>query len=182
MDVLRELPYLKLFFRFLRIFFPLFVQGVGVLYLPPEGAAGSADMSKKLPRCEACHLPFRPDRFNVDRQKHCRRRCCVQARKRLRQRLYHATRRAEDPQFRAAENARCAAANRRRRERQKQEARAAPPSDGRDDTPALRYVVTGLLSQVTDTSDPRELQQHLALYAARGRRLAAPAPTGTDPP
>jgi len=164
------------------MFFPLLVEGAdGVLVLPSVGADGSADMSTKLPRCEACHLPFHPDRFNVDRQKYCRREHCVRERKRKRQRLWQATRRAEDPQFRADENARCAAANRRRREGQRQEARTAPPADGRDEAPALLHVVTGLLSQFTDTSDPRELQQHLELYAARGRRLAVPAPTGTDP-
>ena len=139
-------------------------------------------MSKKLPRCEVCYLPFRPNRFHVDRQKYCTREHCVLERKRKRQRLSQAARRAEDPQFRADENTRCAAANRRRRERQRQEAHPAPLTDGRGEARGLRDVVAGLLSQVTDTSDPRELQQHLELYAARGRRLAVPALTGTDPP
>lgn len=136
-------------------------------------------MSKKLRRCEVCHLPFRPDRFHVDRQKYCKREHCVRERGQRRKRRWHAGRRADDPQFRAAENARCAAANRRRRERQRREARSP---DGRNATWGLHDVVAGLLSQVADTSDPQELQQHLELYAARGRRLAFPAPTGTDPP
>jgi len=134
-------------------------------------------MSKKLPRCEACRLPYRADRFNVGRQKYCTRESCVQARKRKRQRTGYAKRRSEDPQFRAAENARCAAANRRRREQRRRHGGVVA-----DTAPGLQYVVAGLLSQVTDTSDPRELQQHLAFYAARGRRLALTAPTGTDPP
>jgi hypothetical protein len=139
-------------------------------------------MSKKLPRCEACHLPFHPNRFHVDRQKYCTREHCVLERKRKRQRLSEAALRAGDPKFCVAENARCAAANRRRRERQRQAARAAALAVGHPEAWDLSLVVAGLLSQVTDTCDPRELQQHLELYAARGRRLAVPAPTGTDPP
>jgi len=140
-------------------------------------------MWKKLPRCEVCGRPFRPDRFNVEHQKYCSNPDCVRARKRKRQREWYAKRRAEDPQFRADENARCADANRRRREREREYARAGPsPGLCAEPPTGLRDVVAGLLSQVADTSDPRELQQHMELYAARGRRLARLAPTGTGGP
>lgn len=94
-------------------------------------------------------------------------------RKRKRQRESYARRRAEDAMFRASENARCAAANRKRRSRGKPE---KPP-----DLP-LSDVLTGLLSQLTGTTDPVRLRESWREYAARGRRMAALSPTGTDPP
>ncbi len=131
-------------------------------------------MSKKLPRCEHCHRAFRPDRYNVHGQKFCTRDECVLERKRKRQREWQARRRAEDAAFRASENARCAEANRKRR--------ARPREREPDREVSLTDVVTGLLSQLTETSDPVRLHASLLDYAARGRRVAAFPSTGTDPP
>ena len=138
-----------------------------------------SDMSKKLPRCARCGRIFRPDRYNMLRQECCTHPECVLDRKRQRQREWQARRRAEDADFRRKGNARCAAANRRRRA-----AFRARGSPGRvAPSPALlANVVTGLLSQLTDTSDPAQLHASLIDYAARGQRVALFAPTGPDPP
>lgn len=136
-------------------------------------------MSKRLPRCEHCYRPFRPDRYNIGRQKFCTRSPCVRERKRKRQREAYAKRRAEDPVFRADENTRCAAANRRRRaaERAGAESGTSP-----DDPVMLSHVVTGLLSHLADTTDPLELRSCLCHYEARGRRVASACCAGPDPP
>ena len=135
-------------------------------------------MSKKLPRCAHCYRPFRPDRYNAYRQECCTRPACVLERKRRRQRKWYAARRA-DPVFREEENTRCAKANRRRRAAIR--ARAGP-SEPDHDPAELRDVLTGVLSQLTDSDDPVQLRASVRDYAARSRRMALWASTGTDPP
>jgi hypothetical protein len=136
-------------------------------------------MPRKLPRCERCGRAFRPDRYNEFHQKHCTHTECVLERKRARQREWHARRRATDAAFRERQNARCREANRRRRA-------ALRPQGGGDDAEAapvvLADVVAGLLSQLTDTTDPHQLSASLREYAARGQRVALPAPMGGHPP
>jgi len=133
-------------------------------------------MSKKLPRCAHCERVFRPDRYHKHVQEFCTHPECVRERKRQRQREWYARRRADDEVFRKRENARCAAANRRRRAQVR--ARAGPPED-----PVVLFdVVTGLLSQMVDSSDPVLLQASLRDFAQRGRRVALPALAGTGPP
>ena len=133
-------------------------------------------MSRKPPRCEFCGRPFHPDPYNSDRQKYCTRPECVTERKRKRQREWYAKRIARDAAFAEAARVRCAGANRRRRAAN--QSRAGP-----DDDPVVLFnVVTGMLSQLTDTVDPVQLRTSLRDYAARGRRVALPICTGTDPP
>lgn len=123
-------------------------------------------MAKKLPCCARCARTYRPEPRSADRQKFCTRPDCVRERKRERQRKWATDRYANDPAFAAATRKRCAAANRRRRAAVR--ARAAPAT-----SPAfLAEVVTGLLSQLTDTTDPVLLHQTMAAYGDRGRRLA----------
>ena len=70
---------------------------------------------------------------------------------------------------------RCAAANRRRR--------ATAKACGKPDEPIELFdVVTGLLSQLTDTTDPLQLRVSLRRYRDRGRRMALSAHSGVDPP
>ena len=128
-------------------------------------------MSKKLPRCSHCLRAFRPDRYNAHRQEFCARPECVLERRRLRQREYHARRRASDPQFAARENARCAAANRRRRAAASA-ARGDPPEGDAGYPVVLTHVVTGLLAQLADTGDPVLLRDCLRRYGDRGRQPA----------
>ena len=112
-------------------------------------------------------------------QECCTRPECVLDRKRKRQREWQARRRAEDADFRKKGNARCAAANRRRRAASR--ARSGP-GEAAPAPVLLTDVVTGLLSQLTDTSDPVRVRASLHDYAARGRRVALYAPTGSEPP
>jgi hypothetical protein len=136
-------------------------------------------MSRKLPRCAHCGRAFSPDLYNAHHQQYCTDADCVRERKRLRQREWAARRRASDVLFRARENARCAAANRRRRAAEKA---SCEPETAAVGEVAVADVLTGLLSQLADTSDPVLLRTSMAAYAARGRRLALSARTGTDPP
>jgi hypothetical protein len=136
-------------------------------------------MSRKLPRCAHCGRAFVPDRYNAHHQKYCTDADCVRERKRLRQREWGSRRRASDARFRARGNARCAAANRRRRAGAKACLEPAGTAVGQV---AVADVLTGLLSQLADTSDPELLRTSMDAYAARGRRLALSARTGTDPP
>ena len=136
-------------------------------------------MPKKLPRCGHCGRAFRPDRYNELHQECCTRAECVLDRKRKRQRGWHARRRSEDETFRKKQNARCAGANRRRRAALR--ARGDPGKT--ESVPvALADVVTGLLSQLTDTIDPTQLRASMHDYAARGRRVIERASTGRGPP
>jgi len=90
----------------------------------------------------------------------------------MRQRKWHRERRANDPEFRAKENARCAEANRQRRAAARvKKTPAAPVTDL--DLPAL---VRGMLSQLTDTVDPVELGAAARRFADRGRQLALSGP------
>ena len=136
-------------------------------------------MSRKLLRCAHCVRAFAPDRYNAHHQKYCTHAECMRDRKRLRQREWEARRRAEDAEFRAAWRARCAAANARRRAAAKASREPEATAVGQI---AVTDVLTGLLSQLADTSDPVLVGASMAAYAARGHRLALSARTGTDPP
>ena len=136
-------------------------------------------MPSKLLRCGHCGRAYRPDRYNELHQECCTDPECVLDRKRKRQREWHARRRAEDESFRRKENARCAEANRRRRAALR--ARGTP-GETEAIPVVLADVVTGLLSQLTDTIDPVQLRASMHDYAARGRRVALAACSGPDPP
>lgn len=135
-------------------------------------------MSSKLPRCEFCGRSFHPDPRNAARQKYCTHTECVLERKRLRQRRWYAGKRAADRGFRDSENARCREANRLRRAAR----RCASPAPCCVCPDLLPSVVTGLIAQLTDTTDPAHLDASIRSYAARGRRLAQPVPEAARPP
>jgi len=101
---------------------------------------------------------------------------------RRRQREWYARRCRDDPRFAEQARKRCAAANRRRRERQKASASDPPPNLPPEASPqALFEVVSGFLSQVTDTTDPAVLLASMRQYRERGRRMAlGPAATAPD--
>jgi len=84
----------------------------------------------------------------------------------------------EDPDFRAKENARCAAANRRRRAAERERCATANPDRPID----LSDMMAGLLSQLADSSDPNQLRALACRYADRGRRLAFRALFATGGP
>ncbi|HJN93396.1 MAG TPA: hypothetical protein QGF05_11835 [Dehalococcoidia bacterium] len=136
-------------------------------------------MPRRLPRCEACGEPFDPDPYNEHRQRYCTRDKCVLKRKRERNRRYYKKRYGEDRQFAEQERKRCAAAGRERRAR----SRAAPDPDPAPDLESvvLLNVLTGVVSQLTDTDDPVRLRASLHRYEERGQRMALPAPAGADP-
>lgn len=158
------------------MFFPSGVELRGAVFRGrPRGGQKAVDMAKKLPRCECCGRVVHPDRYNAGHQKYCKGAECVRERKRKRQREWFAARYAGDPAFAAAARMRCAAANRRRR--------AAAKACGKQDEPIeLFAVVTGLLSQLTDTTDPSQLRVSLRRYQDRGRRMALSAHLGAGPP
>lgn len=136
-------------------------------------------MSGKLSICECCERSYRSDRYNHHHQKYCTRPECVLERKRKRQRESLARRYRDDPEFAQKTRERCAAANRRRRA-------AARASKVRDDSGASAVapleVIAGLLSQLTDTTDPVQVRASLHEYAARGRRAALLFWSDSDPP
>ena len=139
-------------------------------------------MAPALSRCTICGRTFRPNRYNPERQQCCGREECVRECTRRRQREWYARKCRDDPTFAGKARKRCAAANRRRRERQKLSASTPAPSLPPEATPqGLFEVVSGFLSQVTDTTDPVELLASMRQYRERGRRMAlGPAATAPD--
>ena len=117
-------------------------------------------------RCDWCGRKFDPDPYNAWHRRYCKDPECKRERKRKRQREWYATKKANDPEFRVKENARCAAANRHRRA----SARSGPAPPVREND--LVAVVAGMLAQWTDTNDPIELEATARRFADRGRRLA----------
>lgn len=146
------------------------------------GCLEGPDMPRRLPRCKECGRAYRPDRYNEDRQRYCTRPECVLERKRRRNRQCYSKRCRGDPEFRETERTRCAAANRRRRAAAKAKAASSSEADPVPDARALFEVVAGVVSQLTDTSDPVQLHASLRDYQARGRRMAIPAGSDSDPP
>lgn len=122
--------------------------------------------------CAVCGSWFRPNRYNPEHQQCCLRPDCVRECKRRRQREWYASRCRDEPDFAEKARKRCAAANRVRRARIRAAA-ASPAAPPVETTPqALFEVLSGLLSQLTDTTDPAELSASLRGYRERGRRVA----------
>ena len=122
--------------------------------------------------CAVCGSWFRPNRYNPEHQQCCLRPDCVRECKRRRQREWYASRCRDDPRFAEKARKRCAAANRVRRARIRAAA-ASPAAAPVETTPqALFEVLSGFLSQLTDTTDPAELSASLRGYRERGRRVA----------
>lgn len=139
-------------------------------------------MAPALSRCTICGRTFRPNRYNPERQRCCGRAKCVRECTRRRQREWYARRCRDDPAFAEAARRRCAAANRRRRERQKLPAMLPPSNPPPEATPqGLFEMLSGFLSQVTDTTDPAALLASMRQYRERGRRMAlGPGATAPD--
>jgi len=130
-------------------------------------------MAKRLSICEACHLTFHADAYNGHHQKFCTRPECVRQRKRRRQRESYARRYAEDAKFRDKERTRCAEGIARRRAR-------VTATDPPGVPVVVLDVLTGLVAQVTDISDPVLVRAAVASYGARGRRMALMASSDDD--
>ena len=134
-------------------------------------------MPGKRPICVFCDRSYRSDRYNRHHQKYCTRTECVLERKRKRQRESCARRYRDDPEFAQETRERCAAANRRRRAAADAAAKCAETA-----AVAPLEVMAGLLSQLTDTTDPVQVRASLHEYAARGRRAALLFSTDSGPP
>ena len=129
-------------------------------------------MATPVSWCVVCRRRFRPNRYNPEHQQCCPLPECVRECKRRRQRKWYARRCRDDPSFAEAARKRCAAANRARRARV--DAAAASPAAAPAETTAqaLFEVLSGFLSQLTDTTDPAELSASMRGYRERGRRVA----------
>ena len=128
--------------------------------------------------CEFCGRSFHPCPRNAARQKYCTHADCVLERKRWRQRKWYADKRAADRDFRNRENRRCREANRLRRAA----CRCASSAFSSVSPDLLPSVVTGLIAQLTDTTDPVHLDASIRSYAARGQRLARSVAEAARPP
>ena len=129
-------------------------------------------MARPVTWCVICRRRFRPNRYNADHQQCCLRPKCVRECKRRRQREWYARKCRDDPNFVAEARKRCAAANLARRARVDATA-ASPAAAPAETTPqALFEVLSGFLSQLTDTTDPAELSASMRDYRERGRRVA----------
>ena len=124
--------------------------------------------ASRLPTCRHCGRRFRACAYNRHHQKYCSLPECRRERDRLRRRR-HYERRRKDESFQASERERCREGM--RRSRLKGRTREVPA------TLPLGDVLTGLISQLVDSSDPAVVNQAAAGYADRGRRLAAAAVT-----
>jgi len=98
----------------------------------------------------------------------------MRERKRRRQREWHARKRREDAAFAESERARCAESNRRRRAAAC--GRPPPgPASAAVSPEALAEVVAGMVSQLTDSTDPVLLAASMRRCRERGRRVAGVA-------
>ena len=134
-------------------------------------------MATSVSWCVVCGRKFRPNRYNPEHQQCCSLPKCVRECKRRRQRKWYARKCRDDPSFAEAARQRCAAANRERRARVRAAAApaaAASPAAAPAETTAqaLFEVLSGFLSQLTDTTDPAELSASMRDYRERGRRVA----------
>jgi hypothetical protein len=135
-------------------------------------------MATAVSWCVVCGRRFRPNRYNPEHQQCCSLPDCVRECKRRRQRKWYERKCRDDPSFAEAARKRCAAANRRRRSRIRAAAAvpvaaSSPVAAPAETTPqALFEVLSGFLSQLTDTTDPAELSASMRDYRERGRRVA----------
>jgi hypothetical protein len=128
-------------------------------------------MATAVSWCVICGRRFRPNRYNPEHQQCCPLPECVRECKRRRQRKWYARKCRDDPKFAEKARKRCAAANRVRRAQIR--VTASPAAAPAETTPqALFEVLSGFLSQLTDTTDPAELSASMRDYRERGRRVA----------
>jgi len=135
-------------------------------------------MVKTRARCAACGRAFRPDPYNVDHQKCCVRPTCVHERKSRRQREWYARKCRDDPAFREKGKRRCAAANRKRRAGERAAAATLATILPGTVPQALYETLCGVVSQLTDTTDPVLLSASIRSYQERGRRVALDTAVG----
>lgn len=134
--------------------------------------------AERLPECVWCGCKFKPEPRSGDRQRVCGDASCVNAAERARKRKHYRRRKEGDPGFGASERARCRAGMRRLRARRAVE-RLAPAPIPRPPLP-VGDLLTGLVSQLSGSSDPLEVERMLVACADRGRRLSvAPQSRGS---
>jgi len=121
--------------------------------------------AKRLPTCRHCGRRFKPCVFNRHHQQWCSLPECRGARDRERKRRYHLRRAASDSSYRESELVRCREAMRRIRT-------AGPDAGAAADAPVCSEVLSGLISQLVDSTDPEVVRQAAARYAERGRLLS----------
>ncbi len=121
--------------------------------------------ARRLPTCKYCGRKFVPDARNRDRQQVCRSSACRLAASRAKKRRYYRRRLECEAGFREAERVRCREAIRLSRQSQPD-----PPPPGTESL-CPHKLLTGLVSQLSGTSDPVEVAGMMSMYAERGRRL-----------
>jgi hypothetical protein len=118
--------------------------------------------------CQSCGKIYTPSRYNEHHQKYCTREDCVKRRKQLRQKKWHNEKYQSDDAFRKAKQQSSREAMRRRREQEAATVAVSSDSNSRDPT----HVIAGIVAQLADEDDPQALQEHLNVYAYRGRQLS----------
>lgn len=124
--------------------------------------------AKRLPTCRHCGRRFRPCVFNRHHQQWCALPDCRRARDRARNRSYHRRRSASDESFRESERVRCCEGMRRHR-------LTKPDAIAAVSAPVSSDVLSGLISQLVDSTDPEVVDRAAARYAERGRQLSVPS-------
>ena len=134
--------------------------------------------AKRLSTCCVCGRKFKPEPRSEDRQKWCSRVECRAERDRARKRRYYRRRKEREAAFRERERVRCRDAMRALRARRREEATepCAPPEETDPPMP-LEHVMLGVVSQLSDSTDPVALRVLIGSYADRGRRLSVPHAT-----
>lgn len=136
-------------------------------------------VKERLPRCLHCGRKFRPDIYNHHHQKWCSVPGCRRARDCERKRRYYSKRIAREPQFLNSERRRCRAGMRRCRSRRaKANAELVTAILA---LPAAGELLTGMVSHLADSTDPRVIVEVMDRYAQRGRLLANSVPIRGSP-
>ena len=120
-------------------------------------------------KCPKCDRFFTADRYNKHHQKYCTYPDCVLERARERKRKWYSECCREDPAFREKEHRRCQQGMARIRAQKKQAKMVSVPILPE---PAVRHVLTGLIAQLSNCSDPQLLREQFNRYADQGQQLS----------
>ena len=120
-------------------------------------------------KCPKCGRFFIVDRYNKHHQKYCTNADCVLERARERKRKWYSERCREDPAFCEKEHKRCQEGMARIRMHKNQAKKVSVPIlPG----PAVHHVLTGLIAQLSNCSDPQLLREQFNRYADHGQQLS----------